>query len=130
GVENSYKGILGRLQALLDRQFFAGRVAAEKEFRDRIEADPVKRAAYGGAWDAIAKAKGIERGMRKEFTLVEQARGFSSTLMERARTLVRAAAELPKPNEDRLREYADSRLPALKQRLFSTAPVYDELETL
>ena len=50
--------------------------------------------------------------------------------MEHARTLVRAAAELPKPNEERLREFADSRLPGVKQRLFSSAPIYDEMEIL
>lgn len=130
GVENSYKGGLGRLQALLDKSFFAGRVAAEKEFRGKIEADHAKRAAYGDAFDAIAQAKRRERELRKPYSLVEQQRGFASTLMAHARTLVRAAAELPKPNEERLREYADSRLPALKQRLFSKAPIYDELEVL
>ena len=129
-VENSYKGGRGRLQALLDRKFFAGRVAAEREFRARIEADPVKREAYGGAWDAIAQAKQRQQAIRKPYGLVEQGRGFNSTLMEHARTLVRAAAELPKPNETRLREFADSRLPNLKQRLFSSAPIYDELEVL
>jgi len=54
--------------------------------------------------------------------------GFASTLFGHARALVRAADELAKPNEQRLREYADSRLPALKQRLFSSAPIYDEYE--
>jgi hypothetical protein len=42
--------------------------------------------------------------------------------------LVRAATELPKPNGQRLREFADSKLPELKQDLFSEAPIYDELE--
>lgn len=130
GVENSLKGGRGRHQALLDKTFFAGRVAEEQAFRALVEADPVRRAAYGGAWDAIAQAKLKERRSRKSHLLVEQGRGFTSTLMEHAKTLVRAAAELPKPNEDRLREFADSRLPGVKQRLFSSAPIYDEMEIL
>ena len=39
-----------------------------------------------------------------------------------------AATSCTKPNAQRLREYADSNLPALKQQLFSPAPIYDELE--
>jgi hypothetical protein len=42
--------------------------------------------------------------------------------------LVRTSDELPKPNASRLREYVDSQLPAVKQQLFSAAPIYDELE--
>jgi len=49
--------------------------------------------------------------------------------MFHARTLVRAAEEKPKPNGDRLREYRDSGLPSLEQELFSSAPVYKNLET-
>jgi hypothetical protein len=49
-------------------------------------------------------------------------------LWKDARGLVRAAAERPKPNEKRLREYRESALPALTQALFSTAPIYDEFE--
>src|SRR5205823_4463269 len=58
-------------------------------------------------------------------------RGFTignTSYFRNARYLVRAAEELQKPNEDRLREYVDSALPALKQKLFSTAPVHDDYE--
>ncbi|HEY3176877.1 MAG TPA: S46 family peptidase [Candidatus Polarisedimenticolia bacterium] len=128
GVENTYKGSLGRFEALLDKAFFSGKVAEEGAFRASIEADPARRAVYGGAWDAIARAKQQQRRIQKRYSMVEGAAGFSSSLMGHARTLVRAASELPKPNEERLREYGDSRLPGIKQRLFSAAPIYDELE--
>ena len=45
-----------------------------------------------------------------------------------ARHLVRLAAELPKPNAERLREYRDSALESLKFQLFSPAPIHAELE--
>jgi hypothetical protein len=45
-----------------------------------------------------------------------------------ARTLVRAGDEKLKPNGDRLREYRDSALPSIEQQLFSTAPIYKNLE--
>ena len=47
-----------------------------------------------------------------------------------ASTLVRAAAERPKPNTQRLREYSDNALPRVLQRLTAPAPVYPELEKL
>ena len=43
---------------------------------------------------------------------------------------MRAAEEKPKPNSDRLREFRDSGLPSLEQQLFSTAPVYKNLDTV
>jgi hypothetical protein len=43
---------------------------------------------------------------------------------------VRAADELAKPNDKRLSEYSDSKLPALKHALLSPAPIFDELDTL
>lgn len=49
--------------------------------------------------------------------------GPLSTLPHHARFLVRAADELEKSNPKRLREYSDSRLPQLKQRLASKSPI-------
>ena len=41
---------------------------------------------------------------------------------------MRAAEERPKPIEKRFREFRDSALPAVTQKLFSQAPIHDELE--
>ena len=54
----------------------------------------------------------------------------SASLFEHARLLVRAAEELPKPNSERLAELTDGRLPSVKQRLFSPAPIHPELEAV
>jgi hypothetical protein len=75
----------------------------------------------------------LERDIYPQLTYLERMRGFvlgSSGLPVTARTLVRAAEEKPKPNADRLREFRDSGLPSLEQQLFSTAPVYKNLETV
>jgi hypothetical protein len=45
-----------------------------------------------------------------------------------AMQLVLMAAEDQKPSEDRLREYRDSARESLELQLFSTAPIYDDLE--
>ena len=62
--------------------------------------------------------------------MLEGAQAFNSQLFSIARTLVRMAEELAKPNADRLRDFRDSNLESLREGLFSTAPIYDDLETL
>jgi hypothetical protein len=129
-IENSVKGTKGRVEALRDPEVFGKKVAAEKELKAKVEADPAMKEAYGGAWDAIAEAEKKLRNIEARYVMLEKEQGFWSDLFEHARKLVRAGTELAKPNEQRLREYVDSRKPALIQKVTSTAPIYDELEIL
>ncbi|KFE70107.1 S46 family peptidase [Hyalangium minutum] len=128
GVENGLKAIKGRHEALVDKKFFATKVAAEQELRQKVEANPELKKKYGAAWDEIAKAQEQLKLIRKELNYIEQGQGLSSSLFNIAQRLVRAADELPKENGQRLREYTDAGLPAFKAQLFSTAPIYPELE--
>jgi hypothetical protein len=127
-VENSLKAAKGNLAALHDPDVFAGKVAAEKELRAKTDADPQMKVAFGGAWDGVAEAKNRLRVIMLRWQMLEGGYAFYSELFDQARRLVRAAAELPKPNEKRLREFVDSQLPAQRQKILSTAPIYDELE--
>jgi hypothetical protein len=129
-IENSLKGTKGRVEALRNPDIFGRKMADEKELRARVDADPAMREAYGGAWDAIAEAQKKLRSIESRYIMVEKAEGFWSDLFEHARRLVRASTEFAKPNEQRLREYVDSRKPAIVQKVTSTAPIYDELEIL
>jgi hypothetical protein len=128
GVENAVKAFKGRHEALLDKKFFASKVAAEQDLRQKVEANPELKNKYGAAWDEIAKALEQLKSVRKELGYIENGQGFSSKLYDIAKTLVRAADELPKENSQRLREFSDARLPGLKAQLFSPAPIYPELE--
>jgi len=128
GTENSYKVLRGRLSALQDPAVFDLKRAQEKELRDFVDADPARKQKYGAAWDEIAKAVAIERNIEDRHYYIESGRGFYSRYFGYARTLVRGAAERAKPDAERLREFTDSRLPALTQNLFSTAPVYPDYE--
>jgi hypothetical protein len=138
GSENAFKAIKGRYEALVDKRFFATKIAEERALQARIAGDPERRRRYGGALAAIARAVERQRQLRKPYRQLENAGGFmsptgaafSSTLFEIAHALVRGAAERPKPSDKRLREYRDSALPALTQLLFSRAPIHDELEIL
>jgi len=128
GIENSYKALYGRLQALLDPDVFNFKRKQEAELRDYVNADPARKAKYGGAWDEIAKAQTTYRNLHVPLSFIEYGRGFNSKYFNYARTLVRGAEERKKPNAERLREFTESALPAQEQRLFSTAPVYPEFE--
>jgi hypothetical protein len=127
-IENSYKALRGRFGALLDPAFFAHLRAQEQTLRQTVTANPEWQKQYGGAWDAIARAQDVQRELRKPYGFIEAGLGFSSDLFGHARTLVRAADERGKPIEKRFREFRDSALPAVTQRLFSAAPIHDELE--
>src|SRR5207247_4969747 len=65
-----------------------------------------------------------------QYSAIEQARAFGGRHFAYARALVRGAEERAKPDADRLPELTDSRLPEVEQRLFSTAPIYTEYETM
>lgn len=128
GVENSYKGIKGRVEALNDATFFEKKRSEEATLRRKLKANPKLQKAYGGAWEEIRKAEARFKEIYFPYLELERNRDWSSELFGIARTLVRAGDELTKPNGKRFREFADSNLPRLKQSLFSNAPIYDELE--
>ncbi len=128
--ENSIKAYKGRLESLRDAQFLGAKVVEERALRDRVTQDPALSQTVGGAWDAIEQAQQARRRLHDHHDLLEDGEGFASKLFEMARTLVRSADELGKPNDKRLREYGDANLPAVKRDLLSQAPIYAELESL
>ncbi|WP_224363147.1 S46 family peptidase [Hyalangium versicolor] len=128
GVENGIKAMKGREAALVDKKFFASKVAAEQALRQKVDSDPELKKKYGAAWDEIAKAEEQLKNIRDELVYIEQGQGFGSSLYQIAKALVRAADELPKENGQRLREFTDAGLPAFKAQLFSPAPIYPEVE--
>jgi hypothetical protein len=127
-IENSFKAIKGRELALATPPLMDDKAAAEADFKSRIAKDPKLQAKAGGAFDAIRKALDRQREIRLPYSFEEQGRGFQSNLFSLARSLVRAAAERPKPNDTRFPEFRDSVLPQVTQRLFSSAPIFPELE--
>ena len=126
GLQNSQKAINGELGGLQDMALLAQMSTAEHE-REKAYMD--KHAGEPNPWEEISNAMKVNREIYDPLTYVERMRGFSSRLTVYARTLVRLAEEKSKPNGDRLREYRDSALPSVEQQLFSTAPIYKNLET-
>ena len=130
GIENGYKAYVGELKALLDPALMKHQQKEESELRAFVASRPALRARVSGAWDAIEKAQQVYRDIEAQYSAIEQARAFTGRHFGYARALVRGAEERSKPDADRLPEFSDSRLPEVEQRLFSTAPIYPEYETI
>jgi Peptidase S46 len=130
GVENRYKAMLGRWQALVEGGIVAEKAASEKMLRAQVARNPRLRKSATGAWDAVEKATQRQRELRKAFAYLEGGTGGASELWRIARHLVRGTHELTLPDGKRLEEYRDAAIPTLRQRLFSQAPIYDSLQTL
>jgi hypothetical protein len=127
-VANARKALSGQYQGLLDPAILARKAAEEDRLREQVKADPERQKAYGGAWTRIALAQKTLSQFEREYNLLETGDALDCKLFRIARHLVRLAAEKPKPNAERLREYRDSNLESLELQLFSPAPTYPELE--
>jgi hypothetical protein len=126
GLQNSLKAISGYQSGLLDKTIMDQKSEEETKLRTGFKSDP-KNAGAANPWDEIAQAIKVQRSIYSDLTYLERLRAFPRLPMI-ARTLVRAAAEKPLANQDRLREFRDSALPSLELQLFSTEPVYKNLE--
>ena len=127
GVENGLKAYKGRIKALQDPDFFAQLVKQENDLKRRVLKNRWYKKKYGNPWAEIEKAVEKSKNESEEINYIAYGT-FQSRLLGIARTLVRAADELNKPNEKRLREFSEAKVPQMKQRLLSKAPIYADLE--
>jgi hypothetical protein len=125
-AQNSYKAFTGFLAALNDPAIMQRKNAEEEKLRKAVAANP-KLKDSAGAWDEIASAMQWQRENFKRLTW-ESDTAIPGQFASYARTLVRLAAELPKPNDQRLREYQNQDLPSVEHSLASTAPLSRPLE--
>ena len=138
GIQNSRKAFNGIQAALLDPEIWGSIAAREKKLRDGITADPQWQSAVS-AYDKIKQAQAETAKILPVYHYFEVSRGrasasyrapraFYSTLFKYARRLLRAGDERPKPNGERFPEFRDSNRESLELDLFSTEPVYDDVE--
>lgn len=129
GLQNSQKAITGYDTGLHDKAIMDEKAADEAKLEASFKADP-KNADVANPWEEIEQAMKTQQAIYLQLTYLERMRGFASRLPQIARVLVRAAEERPKPNQDRLREFRDSALASLEQQLFSTEPIYKNLDVV
>ncbi len=124
GLENARKAFEGRYDGLLDKDVMSKRQKEEDAFRAKVEANPEWKAAYGGAWAAVAQAESNMATRFKE----ELFRGVDCQLASLARSIVEYVAEIKKPDGERLPGYHEAELDSLKFQLASPAPIYKTME--
>ncbi|MCK7594498.1 S46 family peptidase [Pseudomarimonas salicorniae] len=127
-VENGFKARSGMFRALLAPAVMAEKAEAEKALRDWVMADAGRREQYGDPWQEIAGVQQAWRDLYVDYSLVEGGLGFISQHVGWAETLVRGAEERGKPDGQRLREFAEAGLPAVRARLLAKSPMYPEYE--
>lgn len=134
GVENTYKRGLGRMRALTDANFMTAKAAAEVDFMQRYAA---ANGAGPDPWGALETVQPLARELYAPTALLEGGTAMGTTsvaggsqLFQWARAIVRGAQERAKPSDQRLAEYADSRLPSVESGLFAERPTYPELEQI
>ena len=130
GIENGRKARGGQLAGLQDPAIMARKQTDEKQLRCAAPRSDPKLSKNLDAWDNVGRAIDRWRKIDVELDMLENQQAFDSRLFGIARTLVRMTAEDTKPNAERLPEFSESSRPSLEQRLFSEAPIYDDLETL
>ncbi len=123
-LDNSRKAFEGRLRALHDAKAMAAKAAAEKDLRAKVAADAALKTGTD-PWTTIAAA---QKQADTRFGDVRYVGFGGSRLLGIAGQIVRHVVETKKPNEVRLEEYRESGLASLENRLFSKAPIYEDLE--
>ena len=128
GVQNSRKRTVGQMQSLHDPRLFDAQRAAEVELRFGGDLKSQIANLKSDPWERITVTNEQHTHLFKRHMLLETGAGFYSDLFAIARSLVRMAAEDEKPNEKRLAEYRESGRESLQRKVFSPAPIYDDLE--
>ena len=122
--ENAVKVTQGEYNGLKDPAIIDGKQKEENSFKALVMANPQWKAAWGGAWDAIAEAEKKSATRTKD----EYFHGLDSDLANLASSIVDYVAEVKKPDGERLPGFHDAQLQSLRFRLSSSAPIYPQME--
>jgi hypothetical protein len=128
-MRNSRKLYDGLIAGIQNPQLMGAKEAAEASLKYQLAQRADGKEALG-AFDRIAVAEGAISRIYVRERMLETERGFTSDLFDFARTLLRAGDEGPKPNGERLPEFADQKRDSLELGLFSEKPVYTDMEIL
>jgi hypothetical protein len=129
GVQNSRKARNGGMAGLLDPALMGHKADAERAFRRALESNPEWKPAEA-AYELIDAAQRELERIALRYRMLEARHGFQGTLFDIARTLLRAGDERSQPDGQRLPEYSDASRASLELDLFSSKPVYADLEQL
>jgi len=127
GIQNGRKSTEAKLEGLLDPAFMDRKAASEAKIKESFLASAEWKSA-ATAFDEIAQAHEAQRASSSRMRLIEGGEAFNSMLFGIARTLLRSGQETTKPDGERLHEFRDAARPSLELGLFSSRPIYKDLE--
>jgi len=125
GLENGLKALEGEYEGLQSKELMAQVAERENDFRSQVNGNAESKRAYGSAWEEIAGAT-KKLGARFKQIRVMSFRNLQMT--SKALTIVQYAAEVKKPDGQRLEGFHDADLESLQFSLLSPAPAYPEME--
>jgi len=128
-IQNSRKVYDGRIAALQDPVFLGAKISAEHAFKQQLALRP-DSAATTAAYVNITAAQKILAGIALRLRFLENGAAFNAESFHLARSLLRAGDERPKPNGERLKEFADAKRESFELDLFSDKPVYTDFEII
>lgn len=129
-VENAYKALVGRQQALASVDGFARVTDRETDLQQSIHRNVALQRDVGDAWGEIARAETTYRGIFFSYQYLELRAGERSQLFGWARDIVRGAAERERPDAERLPRYMDARLARVIASLQADSPVDPAFEAV
>lgn len=130
GVENSFKGLSGRRQALADPAGFARVAERQTDLQTRVRRNRASQREVGDAWGEIERAQAAYRGMFYEYQYLEARAGERSVLFSWARDIVRGAAERERPDAQRLQRYTEARIASVVASVNAERPVTPDFEAI
>ncbi len=125
GVSNARKAWTGQLESLMNPRTIA--IKSRAQGRMTGQYTRINPAGWADVENAFADIRDSLETYRKIYTR-QQVFKVRGKLFEHALTLLRLGDELPKPSGERLREYRDSNLDAVRQTLFADTPIYPDFE--
>jgi hypothetical protein len=125
--ENAVKAYKGYEAGLKDPEVFKKKIEEEKSLQGAVKKYPETEAQVKDSW------KKIEAAMKDYSTFhvahyLGDALAGRSELLRRGVMIIQMVAEKKKPNEERYEEYRDSAIESAELDLYSTAPIYKDLE--
>jgi hypothetical protein len=114
GLYNGLKNMEGKLEGFVKYDLVAKKAVQEKELLDWIAADPARSKRFGAAPAALEAFRARQKAFGARTELINDVLG-GSTILSQASDIVRAVAEIQKPDKDREQAYQERNLPRLKQ---------------
>ncbi|HUT85440.1 MAG TPA: S46 family peptidase, partial [Elusimicrobiales bacterium] len=130
GIQNYIKRYGGEVNGLSDKNVIARKKVKEEKIIAKAKKDKKLKFAKN-SWKIIEKAldKRKKIAKRERYTNHWYSSGGSvARLAQIAEIIVDYVDQVSKPNHERSPDYRDSALDTLHRRLFSTAPVYPDMD--